>query len=92
MLRLVGSSPTAATINLGKRNVNMTPLDSSFLEGFDFELSEPDDEFGTLTVYFKNGKEYVYEEVPWELVRDFKNSDSAGKFYSANIKGKFVEG
>lgn len=67
-------------------------LDSSFLDGFEWVPNENDPNSGTLTIHFKNGKEYNYKDVPIETVEEFRDSSSAGKFYSSNIKGKFEEG
>jgi hypothetical protein len=43
----------------------------------------------TLMVEFKNGSKYVYEDVPVELFEAFGKADSAGKFFFANVRGKY---
>jgi len=48
-----------------------------------------DDEKKTLLVEFKLGGKYVYEDVPVELYEAFEKADSAGKFFFANVRGKY---
>ena len=36
----------------------------------------------------ENGKEYVYANIKELLWENFKNAESKGKFYNAEIKGK----
>lgn len=50
-----------------------------------------DEDNKILVVTMKHGKEYEYLNVPIDVFKDFKNADSAGAFYSANVKGKFEE-
>ena len=40
-------------------------------------------------VYTTDKKEYIHQEVPVEVWEDFKNADSFGKFYNANIKDNY---
>ena len=42
-----------------------------------------------LSVTFKTGGEYHYDGVPQDVVDGFKKAESAGKFLSSSIKGKF---
>mgnify|MGYP001490949567 FL=1 len=62
-------------------------LDSSMLKGFVY-----DDETEQLTIIFRpwpgetNGARYVYEGIPWELVEEFKSSESKGRFFALKIK------
>ena len=42
-----------------------------------------------LYVRFAGGGEYVYENVPKQVVIDFLDADSKGKFLAENIKGKY---
>jgi len=44
---------------------------------------------GFLDVMFKNGHEYRYKEVPVTVFDDLKKSESAGKFLTQIIKGKY---
>ena len=45
---------------------------------------------GTLRVEFKSDKIYEYKKVPKSVYTDFMNADSLGKFFTLNIKNKFV--
>lgn len=38
----------------------------------------------------KTGKDYIYRNVPMKVWQGFKNSNSPGRFYNENIKGRFV--
>lgn len=42
-----------------------------------------------LVITFKNGKKYVYEEVPAEKVSEMIASDSVGKYLNAHIKPNY---
>ena len=48
-----------------------------------------DNETKRLVVVFKNSKEYFYDNVPTEVWKQFQESESKGKFYVQNIKGKY---
>ena len=48
-----------------------------------------DSEAKVLSVVFKGGGEYHYSGVPPDVVDGFKKAESAGKFLSSSIKGKF---
>lgn len=63
---------------------DLIPVTSSNIKsiGWDHELS-------ILYVEFKNGKMYAYKGVPEEVYADFIHSESAGKFFYAQIKGNF---
>lgn len=43
----------------------------------------------SLTVGFKSGRNYVYAGVPSHVVQGMLNADSAGKFFTSFIKGKY---
>ncbi len=45
---------------------------------------------GYFTYETKNGKNYIYRNVPMKVWQGFKNANSPGSFYNANIKGRFV--
>jgi hypothetical protein len=49
-----------------------------------------DDEMCKLKVTFSSGVTYIYSNIPNDLFEKFIKSDSKGKFFSQNIKGKFV--
>ena len=42
-----------------------------------------------MTVYFKNGSIYQFVAVPKNTFEEFTKSESAGKFFSSNVKNKF---
>jgi hypothetical protein len=42
-----------------------------------------------MTVYFKGGSIYQFVAVPYTLFEEFKKAESAGKFFTQFIKGKF---
>ncbi|WP_256013186.1 KTSC domain-containing protein [Desertivirga xinjiangensis] len=43
-----------------------------------------------LFVQFKNGKSYIYTEVPEDILNKAVEAESIGKFLNANITGKFI--
>lgn len=59
-------------------------LNSSFLESATY-----DSDTSVLTIKFKNGKEYPYADVPKEIYDDLITAESAGTFFSREIKSKF---
>lgn len=56
---------------------------SSSIEGVDINGE-------TLTVQFKSGKSYQYEDVPVETSMGLINAESVGKFFAAEIRSKFT--
>lgn len=44
----------------------------------------------TLTVEFKNGTVLTYQDICPEVADEFLSAESLGKYYGANIKGKFT--
>ena len=64
--------------------VEWTMVDSSNVAaiGYDKEAEE-------LHVQFNNGSTYVYRAVPEDVVKDFLNADSKGKFLNEHIKGVY---
>jgi len=48
-----------------------------------------DNKYNMLSVTFKNGKEYVFYNVPINVWENFKNSESKGSYFSRYIKGKY---
>lgn len=43
----------------------------------------------TMMVYFRNGSTYQYINVPYKIFEDFKVCESAGSFFTINVKNKF---
>ena len=42
-----------------------------------------------LVVEFKNGAKYEYEDVPHQLYKSFRSSESQGKFFTSEISKKY---
>lgn len=42
-----------------------------------------------LKVEFRSGRDYEYEDVPYEIFNKFVAAESAGKYFNAEIKGKY---
>jgi len=64
--------------------VTTTFGDSSLLLRADF-----DPFLNTLKVYFRDGGVYIYVDTKRKLFNDFRDSESAGKFFVQNIKGQY---
>lgn len=60
----------------------MITINSTTILGIDYENGE-------LTVYFRNGKHYVYHDVPEYVFEQFINAPSKGKFYNQYIKNYY---
>jgi len=60
------------------------PCESSNISSRGYDLERQ-----VLAVTFKSGDVWHYASVPPQLAEDFFNAPSAGRFYGANIKGKF---
>jgi len=63
----------------------MKPVESSNLAAVGYEPSSQ-----TLHVQFKGGGHYTHAGFPPEAHSAFMASESKGKHYNANIKGKFA--
>ena len=61
--------------------------DSSWIDSNEYYSC--DEVFGYLIVNTKNGKSYIHKNVPIEVWDNFKNANSSGKYYNANIKGRY---
>lgn len=46
-------------------------------------------ELKELTMIFKNGSIYLYNNVPWEVFVQLRQSESQGKFFIKEIKDKY---
>ncbi len=60
---------------------------SSHIQGLDY-----DEKARELTVAFKDGAQYTFQEVPKDLANAFANSSSPGRFLASNVTGKFQVG
>lgn len=49
-----------------------------------------DGQLQTLFVEFKSGKVYMFQDVPGDVVQDFQDSPSIGRYFSQNIRGKYI--
>jgi hypothetical protein len=64
--------------------VNMNPVTSSNIGAIGY-----DGEAQVLHVQFTSGRKYAYFNVPLEVYDAFLSADSKGKFFAANIRGKY---
>ena len=44
----------------------------------------------TLRIWFKSGDTFDYEGVPEHVFDEMRDSDSVGKYFHANVKGKYT--
>jgi len=58
--------------------------DSSFVSGWSYEATEK-----TMLISFKDGRQYFYAGVPVGVVAKFIATDSVGKTFNAELKGKY---
>jgi hypothetical protein len=65
-------------------SVSFQPVNSSMFDGVAFN-----EEHWVLSVRFKTGLVLHYQKIPPELYEELMAAESVGKFYNANIKGKF---
>lgn len=64
--------------------VSITTPESSTINTINY--SYPDKR---MTVGFKSGGRYEYKDVPEKVFSELRSSDSKGKYFAANIKGKY---
>jgi len=67
-----------------EKNGNMINLDSSNIASVGYNRQD-----AVLFVKFRNGGVYSYSKVPEKIFLEIQRAPSAGKFFFANIKGKF---
>lgn len=63
----------------------MEGFESSFLEKLMYNVETKE-----LIITIKGNREYVHENVPEGIWNEFKKAESKGKFYTMNIKGKYI--
>lgn len=63
----------------------MTPLESTALSGYHYDPSTK-----KLTVQFKSGKHFEYDDVSMERAVSLEGSDSPGRYFGAEIKGNHI--
>ena len=59
-------------------------VNSSTIEALEYDYNNH-----SLYVYFTNGREYVYGNVPVEVYAKFLEADSKGKYLNSEIVGKY---
>lgn len=59
--------------------------DSTMLASCDYDSNEKE-----LTVTFKNGRSYVYADVPVDIYNDLIGSKSAGRYFNS-VKGELKQ-
>jgi hypothetical protein len=62
-----------------------TPVVSSNIASVGYELSTQ-----TLEVEFQGGSVWRYANVPAEVANNLMEAESVGKFFNANVKGKYT--
>jgi hypothetical protein len=60
-------------------------LGSSSIKSYEF-----DTETTLLTVEFLTGAKYTYADVPPDIIQGLNEASSKGKYFSSNIKDKFI--
>lgn len=66
-------------------DIPLTSVQSSMLDGHGYDAATR-----TLALRFSAGKTYHYQDVPPEVAAGLAAAESVGKFYGANIRGKFT--
>ena len=64
-----------------------TTLDSTFLQEATYDSSRR-----MLTVIFKNGRTYSYQNVDRSVYDGLINARSSSRFFGSNIRGQFTTG
>ena len=68
--------------------VEWTPVKSSNIAAIGYESNDKDLKT-ELHVQFNSGSEYVYHSVPADIVQEFLDADSKGKYLNERIKGTY---
>tara|TARA_Y100000592_G_scaffold47800_2_gene75883 strand:- start:2686 stop:2961 length:276 start_codon:yes stop_codon:yes gene_type:complete len=83
---VVPTSKGALTKTKGNYMITTT-LDSTFLQEATYDSSRR-----MLTVVFKNGRTYSYQNVDKTVYDGLINARSSSRFFGANIRGQFTTG
>ncbi len=59
-------------------------MPSSVISAFDYEAEEC-----RLTVLFKSGRLYIYDDVPADVADQFERAVSKGAFFNSRIRGHY---
>lgn len=78
--------PTTRMSTADYQALPWTPVESSNLSRVAF-LDDPEN--GTLYVEFSPGRIYQYAEVPADLYQELLDAESAGKFFSSQIRDEY---
>lgn len=65
--------------------MQLTPVKSSNINAVGYDAEKR-----TLFVQFTNGTLYAYDDVPIGTHLGLKVAESVGKYFSANVRGKFT--
>jgi hypothetical protein len=66
--------------------MNRDSVNSSHIKSIGYDVKRK-----VLEIQFKNGATYEYQDVPVWVRADMISSDSIGKYFHENIKGKYDE-
>jgi hypothetical protein len=70
----------------------MTSINTTYGRSYDSKMikqSEYTPDTKVLVVTFNNGQQYSYEDVDEDVMEEFMDPESAGKFFLENIKGHY---
>lgn len=67
----------------------LKPETSSSIESRLIKEVKYDPFMQVMTVYFWNGSEYEYIDVPEETYQELLQAESAGKYFHSQVRGKF---
>ncbi len=81
---LVLNHPRVAQEQEKKVDDDVPVQDSNFLENVSYDATNRQ-----MTVTMKQGGQYVYSDVPADVMGDFKESKDKGSYYANFIKGQY---
>lgn len=69
----------------------MIPVESSNIVAIGWKFDELEDgvSYGRLTIQFKGGSTYDYERYPENDWDEFREAESAGRFFHSRIRGQY---
>lgn len=63
----------------------MPKVNSSTILSYDYHVATQ-----TMEITFKSGRVYMYQNVPQDVINNFKESESKGSFFHNNIKDHYI--
>jgi hypothetical protein len=63
----------------------MPKVNSSTILSYEYDIITQ-----TLQIAFKSGRNYIYKNVPQNIVNNFKESESTGSFFHNNIRDQYI--